>query len=482
MNDNKAKPHYAVEIGSTKITGVVIFLVVFVVIVLLVAIKNVIVWAAGSLLGISMPAWEAFLIILRWLAYLLAAGILALLGAGIVELAIGDRRSRNRQAEAVQASPLPRNEAIRGGAPRSGLENKLAAIVRYELEEVRQIDPVHLSDIDLARLRLELPRLFRRPEYTAEINRTVVIPIFEKYIEGCPELTTIIARYGAIRQREPFWLLRRALHILMRGKAGLAADKVWRSFDAEKLKADFAPFRDWFWAYGWPLLGMIEKLVALPAASRTEDSAFRPGRTRLMLRASGAPSRTTTSPSPSADNGSDDLSKRSPEAASRLVHEASATMRSPVPWEHPRQQLNLLEEAAREALTLDPESTDAQVLASEVDSMRTRLSAFDEWFEAQMNGDESTWSPTMNEAFAASADDMRAETVRGHAVRLFLSARPGVQHEPEARPDSSQESPATGRSEVMPEPPDACAAMERPPLILVPTLEPSASERAETLF
>jgi hypothetical protein len=260
---------------------------------------------------------------------------------------------------------------------------------------------------------------------------------------------------------------------------GLDADKVWRSFDAEKIKGDFSRFRDWFWEYGWPLLGMIEELVSLPAGSRKEESAFRPGRRLpLMLGPSGAPqpraAQNRTNP--------EELSGRSPEAAQRIVQEATESMRSPAPWDHPRQQLDLLKDAALEALALDPESSEAQTLASEVDCMRTRLSAFEGWFGAQMDGDESTWSPTMNEAFAASADDMRPETVRGHAVRLFLTTHPSVKGEAESGSAPKPDHSAAQRAETVPECPDPCAGMERSHLTVVPTLEPSASERAENLF
>jgi hypothetical protein len=498
MDEKKEKkPTHALEIGSTKLSWGAILAATFLIALVLAAIRNLVVYLLGGLQGIAVPAWEALLFVLRWLGFLLLAGLLILALIGVVELSLRAWRNRLRQEEGVQASSLPRNETVRGDPPHSRVERVVAGVARHYLMDVLGCDPARLTDIELARLRLELPALFRRPEYAAQLNAFVVIQVYELLLDGCSRLERQIELYGRIQGRAPFWQLRRALHVLTRGAMGLSAKQVWQGPQIDQLKANFSAFKIWFWREGWPLLGMLEGLLearTVGSAPPPELSVATPlpSPTGPPMDSDPSPSRPQDPESEGDENPPSQEATRNPEAARQIVESAEDAIDSLEPWPDPAGKIDALEEAANEALLQDPHSSLARRLLDRVRGMRARLPQFKDWFEAAIARDSSAWSPLLNEAYRASAGNMSPETVEGQAARLYLSRpltleespspEPQAQTAPASEPDEDTSTPTPVSAEVTCEDPAPRRETDRPHLTVVPSIEPSAAERADKLF
>ncbi len=500
MDDEKKekKPPHALKIGSTELSWGTILAAAFLIAFVLAAIRNLIVYLADRLLGVAVPAWEALLLMLRWLGFLLLAGVLILALTGVAELLLRAWRNRLRQEESVQVSPLPRVTTIRGKPPRSELERALSVPVLNYLLEVLRRDPSTLMDVELAQLRLMLPELFRRPEYAAHFNAVVVVPAYELLQADCPELEKQIQRYGQIRRRRPFWLLLRTLHIITHGAIGLSTRQVWQGPRIDLLKADFSEFKTWFWRHGWPLLGMLERLLhgkVAGSASSSELATASPPPSPLEPTSYLEP----TPPDDSKLKPEVDVyeappkqeSSRNPEAARQIAKSAEAAINSPEPWIDPVRHIDALEEAADEALMQDPESPEARRLFEQVRDLRARHPGFDNWFDAAIARDSSDWSLLLNEAYRVSAGDLSLERVKGQAARLYLtrplepeeswiSPEPDAQTVPASIPGEDSVTPVS--AEVTCEYAAPRRETDRPHLTVVASIEPSAAERAETLF
>jgi hypothetical protein len=482
----KDPKRHAVEHEGTKLTlGGVIAIGLFI-LGLLSALKQMVVNLVDTLFGLAVSGGRALLIGLKWLGLLLLGVLLVLLLIGTIELAVQAWRSRRRQELVLQASPLPHNETIRGEPPTSELDRTTALPVHHQLELLGR-DPASLSDRELALLRPHFPELFALPQYVAQINAAVVVPFFELLLEDGPKYETQLQRYGEVEQRQPFWLARRALHVVTRGRAGLSAEQVWRRPSVTELRADFSKFAPWFWQYGWPLVGWLERELAAKASIEGPSSVSE----TLNSAEPATPHAEVSDPEPDKDQPDSSLSTdnegepaqspdRSLEIALDLLEEANAAKQQLEPWSDPACRIATLEAAGREALAWDPNSLEAQALLDDVQLMWARLPEFEQRFPEWMAGDESDWPPVMDAAFLAAADELTPETVKGHAARLYLTHRgdPAFLHSPHRSDEMPGDEKPLEPPASRPAPTSATSHLT---LVCEP-IEPSATERAETLF
>lgn len=484
MKTNDPKPP-AVEYRGTKLSfGVVIIIVLFT-LGLLSALARMIVSVIGAAFDLAVPAGQALWTSFKWLGLALLGLLLFLLLIGVFELAVQRWRDRRRQDLVQRASVLPRNETVRGAPPSSELDRVTAEPVLHYLQAQAR-DPATLTDRELALLRPHFPQWFARPEYAAQINAAVVVPLFELLIKGSSELEQQLQHYGEVAQRKPFWLARRTLHGITWGRAGLSAEQAWQRPSVTELKADFFRFERWFWSYGWPLVGWLEKeldaranTTAKAASSTLEAQA--PDQHELSEAPDPEHRHEEADRSPDPLHGSepaDDDPDHHLAIARDLVEGARTAEKANEPWADPACHIASLEAAAREALAWDPESVEAQGLLDDVQFMWRRLRQFEARFPEWMDGEP--WPPVMEAAFHAAADEPTPQTVKGHAARLYLTHRgdPAFLDVPRApKAEDVEEAPLQPPRSSPPSEP-----LASPHLTLIQSFEPSATERAETLF
>lgn len=451
---------------------------------------------------------EFTLIVLVVLVLLLVAAFVLLVLVGLGELAVDAWRGRQRRLEVMRASPLPHSETIRGGPPRSESDRVMASIVRDHVQTVEQRDPASLTDRDIARLRGQFPTIFRRPEHEAELNASVVGPAYELLLQGSPALEQQLRRYGEVQRHRPLWLLRRTVHVATGGRVGLSAEQVWQTPPIARIKADLPEFTRWFYSYGWPLLGRIgEALEArassvvgsvkeeadrpsnearrmLPEAGRTSEGSFVVYRAGERCHGDGAHEDSVRAAGPQ--------SSRNPGAALDIVWAAVEAMQAQEPWDDPPRRIDALEDAALQAVALDDQSREARALLDYVRVMKGRLPEFVECFGEWMNGDPADWPAVVNAAYVACAAEATPANFEGHLARLFLtrgeteSARTGTpmagRFEEEPVASDTPRPPEDEPDLPMPNAPGEGRLKAQAHLTLIESPEPTAAQRAETLF
>jgi hypothetical protein len=388
----------------------------------------------GQELAVVAPAvWAGLVSGLTWLVL----GMAGLFGVAVTADLIGlawRRVDRGRRLkEVATTSGIPPDAVMNGASPRSEVSRICAEGLRRLVKR-----PGPLPTTEIAMLRAGVVELHRDPGFAAEWNSKLVGPLFVLARAGHPTVLGWLNGYLQQREKRPFNVVLRLLHVLTLGRWGRGRQDIWVRPDLETLLTDLRAFARFTREYLYPFMVEAEALLSpgelvpesQPPPPLPEPEP--PGGVESKLadgscgESSVGEEASSRCPHHEVSGEEEAVSQDWGKSPESRIEEIRRALAEEEPWHDPKQMLSLLRDAADEALADHPRPGEVETLLGNLEYMQSDLSDFDHWFAHHTenpadNPADQPWPLALEKALWACRDEPHAALFRAHAVRLYLT-------------------------------------------------------------